>query len=82
MTTSAAAISLSIIQDIKADIAAGHIPAEVKTFAELHDYVDANEYIITALEAAGWDHDPASVEQAATANRAMDMVNVWLAARP
>lgn len=81
MSHSAAVIAHSIIKDIKADMATGLIPATVRTFAELHDYVDANEYVITALEAAGWDHDPASDEQAATANRAMDMVNVWLAAK-
>lgn len=82
MTASQSAkISLQIINAVKADMAAGHVPASVSTFAELHDYVDANEYVIEALEAAGWDLDPASDEQAAVANKAMDMVNVWLGAK-
>jgi len=29
---------------IRADVADGKVPATVRTFAELHDYVDANEY--------------------------------------
>lgn len=31
--------------DIAADIAAGVVPASVATFTDLHDYVDANEYV-------------------------------------
>ena len=31
-------------REIIADIASGRVPATVKTFSELHDYVDANEY--------------------------------------
>jgi hypothetical protein len=30
--------------EIRADIAAGRVPAAVATFAELHDHVDANGY--------------------------------------
>jgi hypothetical protein len=30
--------------EINADIAAGKVPATVKSFSELHDYVDANCY--------------------------------------
>lgn len=30
--------------EVLADIAAGRVPATVRTFAELHDYVDANYY--------------------------------------
>jgi hypothetical protein len=30
--------------EILADIASGRVPADVSTFAALHDYVDANEY--------------------------------------
>lgn len=30
--------------EILADIAAGRVPADVTSFAALHDYVDANEY--------------------------------------
>jgi hypothetical protein len=78
-----ARIAHTIIEAVKADMIAngGPIPPNVRSFAELHDYVDANEYVIAALEAEGWDHNPASEGQAAAANRAMDMVNVWLSAK-
>ncbi len=33
-----------VIAEIRADIAAGLVPATVASFAELHDYVDANTY--------------------------------------
>lgn len=30
--------------EIAADVGSGRVPRQVRTFAELHDYVDANEY--------------------------------------
>ncbi len=30
--------------EIRSDVASGRVPAAVTSFAELHDYVDANEY--------------------------------------
>jgi hypothetical protein len=41
-----------IMTEIDGDIKAGHVPATVASFSELHDYVDANDY---ALEAAPFD---------------------------
>lgn len=32
------------------DICNSVVPSNIKTFSELHDYVDANEYVIPALE--------------------------------
>jgi hypothetical protein len=32
------------IDELQADIAAGEVPGNVRTFAELHDHVDANKY--------------------------------------
>jgi hypothetical protein len=31
-------------EEIRADVAAGRVPASVARFSELHDFVDANEY--------------------------------------
>jgi hypothetical protein len=39
---------------IDEDIAAGKVPAWVGSFSALHDYVDANEYLIQALDGA-WE---------------------------
>lgn len=37
-----------IMIEIDKDITAGILPANVSTFVELHDHVDANEYITDA----------------------------------
>ncbi|WP_343466294.1 hypothetical protein AAI421_17995 [Rhodococcus aetherivorans] len=42
--TSNAAIVAEIKREILADIAEGTVPADVASFSELHDYVDANGY--------------------------------------
>lgn len=31
-------------REVKEDVAAGRVPADVGSFSELHDHVDANEY--------------------------------------
>ena len=46
----------AIMIAIKADIDAGIVPRSVSTFAELHDYVDANEYAGQA--GVPWGSDP------------------------
>lgn len=74
-------LSSSVINGIKVDMRNGWVPVSVLTFAELHNHVDANEYLITALERAEIMHDPSSEAQAEILNRTMDIVNVWLAAR-
>jgi len=50
---------------IRADIAAGTIPAAVGSFAALHDYVDANLY-------GGLDDD---VRWDLSSNEVMDLIN-------
>lgn len=37
-----------IMAEIDGDIAAGQIPGRVRTFGELHSYLDANDYLIEA----------------------------------
>lgn len=70
--------ALFICGQINVDLKAGIVPSTVRTFAELHDYVDANEYAINVLEAAEVEHDPASQDQADMFNEAFEIVSVWL----
>jgi hypothetical protein len=67
---------------INQDIASGIIPEKVKTFSELHDYVDANMYLV---EVQG-DKLPSEMTENESnidideCNRIMDEINGWLAA--
>jgi hypothetical protein len=74
-------MALQMIRSIKADMETGAVPVTVRTFSELHDYVDANEYLIEAYQNADEELDSASMSKSIRDNRAMDMVNVWLEAR-
>lgn len=71
-------LALLVCGQIAQDFKAGVLPSGIRFFAELHDHVDANEYLITALEAAEVEFDPASAEQADLMNAAMDKVSTWL----
>lgn len=42
-----------VLTAIARDIVEQVVPATCSTFSELHDYVDANEYLIDALAASG-----------------------------
>ena len=67
--------------EILSDIANGTVPATVATFAELHDYVDANEYG-GACEEDG-PFGGFSVEQCDFWNECQNAVDAWLkAGRP
>jgi len=57
----------SLIQD---DISGGMIPATVTSFAELHEYVDANEYLID--DTLDWD------TQIEVAEKAQEILNDWI----
>ena len=59
---------LQVTHAIEKDIAAGIVPCDVRDFAELHDYLDANEYIADAFD-AGVD----------AANALIDEIDAWLA---
>jgi hypothetical protein len=94
-TTSPAVLADYTIARILIDQAGGTLPTfdRLRTFADLHDYVDANEYLIDGLEVAGEEfafspEDDATAEevaayedQTARTNKAMDLVNEWLAQR-
>ena len=71
---------------IDTDIADGHVPAGVADFATLHDHVDANMYLITALDGyqpRGGELSEVATSDAETAmcNAVADLVNGKLAAR-
>jgi hypothetical protein len=57
---------------IIADFRAGRFPAATATFSKLHDYVDANEYVLEAYEA-----DP-DVKGLDNANRLAFLLDEWL----
>lgn len=63
---------------IKKDMAAGTVPHTVQSFAKLHDYVDANDYLQVALDAAGKEYDPASALQADALNDLMERITCRL----
>lgn len=65
--------------EVLADIAAGHVPATVATFAELHDYVDAN-YYGGAFEGELSEDDAERDLQVAFWNRVQNAVDQWIKA--
>lgn len=74
----AAAAALHIFDAIRQDIAEDVLPA-VRSFSETHDHVDGNDYLISFLEAAGWNYSPASDWQTAVLNLAGEYVDLLLA---
>jgi hypothetical protein len=71
---------------ITEDMAAGVIPDTARSFAELHDHVDANMYVIDALDGYQPRGDELSEvvtsdAESAMANAVMDAVDAWLRSR-
>lgn len=79
-------------REIRDDVRLGRVPDNVKSFAELHDYVDANEYgglfcedsVVAHLNSQfgrGPDDDmPAAMVD--FINEAQNVVNDWMATEP
>lgn len=71
-------------REIRADIKRGTVPATVKSFAELHDYVDANDYSgaceVDANNGRGWWDGDEDERQEAMAfwNEVQGRVHQWL----
>jgi hypothetical protein len=75
-------------REIKEDVKSGQVPRTVKTFSELHDYVDANEYggfcddefiYMLTKHFGGLDEStgmPAGMIE--FINSAQDSINVWI----
>ena len=74
-----------IMIEINKDIADGIVPRDVASFSALHDYVDANMYVLDAMHddfpEPDSDENLFSDEETDTANAVMDEVNERLAAR-
>ena len=69
--------------EINADIAAGQVPATVKSFSELHDYVDANEYGGFCDESFNIEYEAAhggALNMSYFVNDAQNAINSWLEA--
>jgi hypothetical protein len=60
-------------KEIRRDMADGVVPTSVRSFEELHDYVDANEYLPISRE--DYDDDEAFCF---AANGLIEAVHVWL----
>ncbi|WP_216917177.1 hypothetical protein [Nocardia noduli] len=73
-----AAITAMMIREILEDIAGGIVPETVRTYSELHDWVDANTYAAELVTEFEKTHDWLDF-----INDATDRVDVWLrAGRP
>jgi hypothetical protein len=65
--------------EILEDIIAGIVPATVTTFAELHDYVDANEYVENVPWGTGLPRDESDPAGVRLIIAVQDKVSEWLA---
>lgn len=63
---------------IREDVASGQVPASVTTFEELHEHVDANEYLIDAD--VPWEEGPDGLTDLGPTNAVTDVVHQWLQA--
>ncbi|WP_131831265.1 hypothetical protein [Frankia sp. CcI49] len=69
-------IATAMQEMILEDIRDGRVPQTVDAFEQLHDFVDANDYVQQALEALGLTALP---DDAARDNAAIALVDTWLA---
>lgn len=69
-------IAERIKAEVVEDVRGGRVPADVATFSELHDYVDANDY----FDLGGDDCplDPGREEDCTVLNAASSIVDGWL----
>lgn len=68
-----------IMNEIRKDQASGQVPRDVHSFSQLHDYVDANDYLMQASEqillAGDEDPGPEPYNQDAHLNAVADEVD-------
>jgi hypothetical protein len=78
-------IGLAIMRakrEIREDVEAGKVPSDVDSFAQLHDYVDANEYG-GLTEWGDESRTPICTdEDVEDANHVQDAISLWLAKEP
>lgn len=80
------AVADEVKRRIAEDMAESVVPSDVASFAELHDYVDANMYLDGAVRAFGWNphyvgQDSTTTEVYDVMNLASDLVDQWLKER-
>lgn len=61
VTAEARRFAEDALDAIRDDMMAARIPSTVSTFSDLHDYVDANDYLIPAWESLDFAEDPWSL---------------------
>jgi hypothetical protein len=70
-------------REVLADIRSGRVPASVRDFSELHDYVDANEYGGACETDSDVAFDGFTEEQVDFWNEVQNRVDAWIkAGRP
>ncbi|MER7331702.1 MULTISPECIES: hypothetical protein [unclassified Micromonospora] len=75
-------VAQAVYADILASIKNGEVPATVRTFTDLHDYVDANEYVQEVPWGTDLPEDPSDPAGWRLVNAVTDRVNALLAERP
>jgi hypothetical protein len=70
---SASEIAVVMLLEIFADVRSGRVPRTVRSFAELHDHVDANDYGM---------NNPSTEAEFAKMNTAQGLVDQWLKSNP
>lgn len=65
-----------VIEAIERDMQLGTVPSDVKSFEQLHEHADANQYLVNALNIT--EPSDADIERA---NSVIAEVDRWLASR-
>lgn len=75
MTISTEFMVADVLEMIREDVRTGEVdPTPVTTFADLHDQVDANMYVVDAIDAAG-QNDPAIAALVLPSDPYFDLAN-------
>lgn len=74
-------VAQAVFADILASIRNGEVPATVRTFTDLHEHVDANEYVQEVPWGTDLPHDESDPAGVRLVNAVTDRVNALLADR-
>ncbi|KPM56975.1 hypothetical protein ACG83_03950 [Frankia sp. R43] len=74
-------IATAMQEMILEDVRGGKVPETVAAFEQLHEFVDANEYVLQARESLGLTALPADAADVARDSAAVALVDAWLAGR-
>lgn len=62
-----------VISAIELDMQNSNVPSDINSFEQLHDFADANQYIVNALQITEF-----SESDIARANEVINEVDMWL----